>query len=574
MAAIDVNAAFASPAASPLGGNGDDGAGDASGFDRIVAAELAGSGAGAGEEAAVSSAPPRVVGAGNGDATGSRHVGLAGAMRTAAAVSPTLGSFRFDATTDAITAAPALDRAPAVARTDGADAITPLWGETPPSLEPASAAHSAGEHLIAPAPGSAANAEMTALDRDPPSSVRADSALEQGTSVATDALLAVDPSSAVAAASTAAVAADPATASRIDAVALAGALPGADSPETPESADRSAPPRAARSPKSSRVPHRADDRAAMPTPWPPVAVPVQGVLLPVTAEVTRVDEPVSSSAAARGAFREGAGRDGGAPSPVRDGQGDPASSQGAAFVDDGAGFAALTPDPAGAIRPHAESATTNVGDREERTSIDLPATPRAHHAAVLPSLISEARPGVGPAPSPMPRDGIDATALTQRADRTYAAHQGTAAHGDATHWAQLGTIGHDTGVAMARGLVEGRDHVSLRLDPPDLGRIDVRLSFTHQGELRAVVAADNRAALDLLRRDVDQLQRALSDAGLRADSGSFHFSERQPSSGQRWYDPTQGDRPRGMDERDPLVVEDAPLPPRRLRSSGRVDVIA
>lgn len=574
MAAIDVNAVFASPAASPLGGNGDDGAGDASGFDRIVSAELAGGGAGAGEKAAMSSVPPRVVGAGNGDATGLGRVGLAGAMRAAAAVSPTLGSFRIDATTDANTAAPALDRAPAIARTGGADDIAPLWDVTPPSLEPASAAHSAGEHLIAPALGSAANAETRALDHDPPSSPRGDAVLDQGAPVDTVELLAVDPSSAVASASTAAGAADPATASRIDAVAPAGALPVADTPDTPASAERPAPPRAARSPKPSRAPNRADDMAAIPTPWPPVAVPVQGVLLPVTAEVMRVDEPVSSPTSARGARAEGAGRDGSAPSLVRDGQGDPTSSQGAAFTDDGAGVAALTPDPAGAIRLRADRATTNVGDREEGESIDLPAMPRAHHAAVLPSLISEARPGIGATPSPMPRDGVDATALTQRADRTYAAHQGTAAHGDATHWAQLGTIGRDTGVAMARGLVEGRDHVSLRLDPPDLGRIDVRLSFTHQGELRAVVAADNRAALDLLRRDVDQLQRALSDAGLRADSGSFHFSERQPSSGQRWYDPTQADRPRGMDERDPPVVQDAPLPQRRLRSSGRVDVIA
>lgn len=172
-----------------------------------------------------------------------------------------------------------------------------------------------------------------------------------------------------------------------------------------------------------------------------------------------------------------------------------------------------------------------------------------------------------------PMMGADASPTLRLAEQLYAPHQKDPAH-TMTGFARFGTIGQDTGVALARAVVDGRDHVALRLDPPDLGRIDVHLSFGADGGLRAVVASDNRAALDLLRHDLDQLQRALADAGVRAETSSFQFSDRQSSGGQRWDAPVAREPRVGSFETDLTELPLAPVPARPLRSSGLVDVIA
>ncbi len=84
-------------------------------------------------------------------------------------------------------------------------------------------------------------------------------------------------------------------------------------------------------------------------------------------------------------------------------------------------------------------------------------------------------------------------------------------------------LGERLGVTIARRVAEGGDEVLIRMDPAELGRIHVRLSFDEGGSLRAVVAAESPQLLDALRRDAPDLQRTLSDAGVRTDAQSFRF---------------------------------------------------
>ncbi|WP_277981669.1 flagellar hook-length control protein FliK [Sphingomonas phyllosphaerae] len=213
---------------------------------------------------------------------------------------------------------------------------------------------------------------------------------------------------------------------------------------------------------------------------------------------------------------------------------------------------------------------------------DMPAGAGPHRAGSLSALtavplgLATAPVAATPLSAAVAQSGPAAadTAALRHVERLYAPHDGAAQSGSAGVFARLGTIGQDTGVALARGVADGRDHVAIRLDPPDLGRIDVQLSFGQDGGLRAVVASDNRAALDLLRRDLDQLQRALADAGVRADAQSFHFSERQPGGSQRWDAPVARDQ-RHAALTDPAAERPSAAPiPRRLRSSGLIDVFA
>jgi flagellar hook-length control protein FliK len=241
-------------------------------------------------------------------------------------------------------------------------------------------------------------------------------------------------------------------------------------------------------------------------------------------------------------------------------------------------------EAADALHEEAGQAKGELGDRARSfdVTVNMPASAGAHRSPpsipldALPLGINPAAAGAAPLSQTVWRPGVADTdvAALRHVERLYAPHDGPTPSGSAGTFARLGTIGQDTGVALARGVADGRDHVAIRLDPPDLGRIDVQLSFGQDGGLRAIVASDNRAALDLLRRDLDQLQRALTDAGVRADAQSFHFSERQSGGSHRWDAPVARDQ-RYAAPTDPTAERPSAAPtPRRLRSSGLIDVFA
>lgn len=82
-------------------------------------------------------------------------------------------------------------------------------------------------------------------------------------------------------------------------------------------------------------------------------------------------------------------------------------------------------------------------------------------------------------------------------------------------------------IEITRTVNEGGNQFSIRLDPAELGRVDVKLHFENDGRVTAAVSADNQNTLDLLRRDASLLDRALQDSGLKTDQGSLSFSLRQ-----------------------------------------------
>lgn len=151
---------------------------------------------------------------------------------------------------------------------------------------------------------------------------------------------------------------------------------------------------------------------------------------------------------------------------------------------------------------------------------------------------------------------------------------------------QASHIGHDTAVAIARHVAQdGGETMTIRIAPAELGRIEVRLAFDDGGTLRATVAADQPASLDLLRRDTDSLVRALGDAGVRADSDSLRFDTRADtggstggfaSSGQPGSGGGQGRRtPFSAGPYATLTAGDEPAAETRTVSPrGRVDLMA
>jgi hypothetical protein len=77
---------------------------------------------------------------------------------------------------------------------------------------------------------------------------------------------------------------------------------------------------------------------------------------------------------------------------------------------------------------------------------------------------------------------------------------------------------------LNRGVKNGDSQISVQLQPGDLGKITVKLDVGADGKVQGTVTADNPKTLDMLQKDSRSLERALQDAGLRADQGSLQFS--------------------------------------------------
>ncbi len=87
-------------------------------------------------------------------------------------------------------------------------------------------------------------------------------------------------------------------------------------------------------------------------------------------------------------------------------------------------------------------------------------------------------------------------------------------------------------VEIVSRAMDGHRRFEIRLDPPELGRIDVRLDVDHGGKVTSRLMVERADTLDLLRRDAPQLERALQHAGLNTEGG-MEFSLRDQNSANR-----------------------------------------
>jgi flagellar hook-length control protein FliK len=98
-------------------------------------------------------------------------------------------------------------------------------------------------------------------------------------------------------------------------------------------------------------------------------------------------------------------------------------------------------------------------------------------------------------------------------------------------------------VAVAARSQSGAKQFDIRLDPPELGRVDVRLSIDANGKTQAHMTADQPETLNLLQKDSGTLTQALRDAGLDVSQNGLNFSLRgqtgQDSGGQSRGAPRQ-----------------------------------
>jgi flagellar hook-length control protein FliK len=126
-----------------------------------------------------------------------------------------------------------------------------------------------------------------------------------------------------------------------------------------------------------------------------------------------------------------------------------------------------------------------------------------------------------------------------------------------------------SGVAMeiATSIQSGKSRFEIRLDPADLGRIDVRIDVDRNGQITSHLTVEKPETLSMLRQDAPQLQRALDDAGFKTGGGGLQFSLRdQSSSGQN------SGNDNGRNAQRLVISEDDSIPATAIagRSYGRM----
>ena len=114
------------------------------------------------------------------------------------------------------------------------------------------------------------------------------------------------------------------------------------------------------------------------------------------------------------------------------------------------------------------------------------------------------------------------------------------------------------GAEIVRRAAAGETRFEIRLDPADLGRVDVRIEFDARGEAKAHLSVERREAYDVLTRDQRSLERTLREAGFEARDGSVSVSLRQQGDGERHAHHFAGDQRDGGRERQHRGRDDGP----------------
>jgi flagellar hook-length control protein FliK len=193
--------------------------------------------------------------------------------------------------------------------------------------------------------------------------------------------------------------------------------------------------------------------------------------------------------------------------------------------------------PVNAITNNAHAPIASAATAKQEAGIDTDATIKADAAAGLSSTTAGA-PGhqhSTAAAANAVADIVDASSQTAGAIQPPLSTAATSSVGTLTVTAATGAPIPMTGLAVeiAASAKSGKSSFEIRLDPAELGRIDVRINVDRNGLVTSHLTVEKPETLSMLQQDAPQLQRALDDAGLKTGSGGLQFSLRdQSSSGQ------------------------------------------
>lgn len=154
-------------------------------------------------------------------------------------------------------------------------------------------------------------------------------------------------------------------------------------------------------------------------------------------------------------------------------------------------------------------------DDRPASSESKPVSPAANHAAT--------KPADAPAPATPAADTSPQVAQPVAAATNTTARAIHAAYSAPVQQLNLPQVAFE----VARQFEAGNTRFQIRLDPPELGRIDVKLDLDKHGTVNARMFVERPETLDLMLRDQRALQQALQQAGLDTAKTNLEFSLRQ-----------------------------------------------
>ena len=151
-----------------------------------------------------------------------------------------------------------------------------------------------------------------------------------------------------------------------------------------------------------------------------------------------------------------------------------------------------------------------------------------HELATAVEQVKAFAPVAASAPVQSAVTAADAAALVKAGEMTKASDPARAMmQADAP--VPLQAVAVEIGMRAMRGSKE----FSIRLDPEDLGRVDIRLEISDAGQVQAKLVVDRVETLQLLQRDAKTLERAFEQAGLKTNPDGLQFSLRDEGQQNR-----------------------------------------
>lgn len=108
-----------------------------------------------------------------------------------------------------------------------------------------------------------------------------------------------------------------------------------------------------------------------------------------------------------------------------------------------------------------------------------------------------------------------------------------------------GHVAKQLNVNITRAVKAGDNEFAMRMDPPELGKVTVKLKFGADGMVRANVLVERPETLELLQRETRGLEKAIEAGGSKTAEGGISFSldsGNDESAGKAFAEAVQEDR--------------------------------
>jgi len=182
---------------------------------------------------------------------------------------------------------------------------------------------------------------------------------------------------------------------------------------------------------------------------------------------------------------------------------------------------AAKPDAAKGLQAEAQPAEASGKSEAPQQAKSAPATS-------APSAEAKAAPAAQPvAQAPPPLSDASAAQANALLQPTTTAANASQATSHVEHAARAAPASAQVAREIVRQFDGENTRFELRLDPPELGRVEVRLEVSRDNRVTAVVTADNPQALAELARHARDLEQMLQSSGLELTDNGLSFDLRQ-----------------------------------------------